>query len=116
MGNKDFIVCFSSSLDDLEVDGGSGDVSDRSHVCYPPLSTSEAVASSRNGLNLSTSLQPEVFDTILLCIVFLLSNSLKTSEKHRNLNGKNELPVSNSSPSGQQHIWGCGAGAPHLLW
>ncbi|XP_061205301.1 rho guanine nucleotide exchange factor 28 [Neopsephotus bourkii] len=49
----------SSSLDDLEVDGGSGDVSDRSHVCYPPLSSSEAMASSRDGLDLSTSLQPE---------------------------------------------------------
>ncbi|XP_062468436.1 rho guanine nucleotide exchange factor 28 isoform X4 [Pezoporus occidentalis] len=48
----------SSSLDDLEVDGGS-DVSDRSHVCYPPLSSSEAMPSSRDGLDLSTSLQPE---------------------------------------------------------
>ncbi|XP_030367766.1 rho guanine nucleotide exchange factor 28 isoform X6 [Strigops habroptila] len=49
----------SSSLDDLEVDGGSGDVLDRSHVRYPPLSSSEAMASSRDGLDLSTSLQPE---------------------------------------------------------
>ncbi|XP_065517471.1 rho guanine nucleotide exchange factor 28 isoform X1 [Lathamus discolor] len=49
----------SSSLDNLEVDVGSGDVSDRSRVCYPPLSSSEATARSRDGLDLSTSLQPE---------------------------------------------------------
>ncbi|KAM6363139.1 rho guanine nucleotide exchange factor 28 isoform 2-T2 [Pluvialis apricaria] len=49
----------SSSLDDLEVDGGSEGVSDRSHVYYPPLSSSEAMACSRDGLDLSTSLQPK---------------------------------------------------------
>ncbi|NXQ91608.1 ARG28 factor, partial [Nyctibius grandis] len=49
----------SSSLDDLEVDGGSGGVSDRSHFHYPPLSSSEAVACSGDGLDLSTSLQPK---------------------------------------------------------
>ncbi|XP_075597284.1 rho guanine nucleotide exchange factor 28 isoform X3 [Balearica regulorum gibbericeps] len=49
----------SSSLDDLEVDGGSGGVLDRSHVHYPPLGSSEAMACSRDGLDLSTSLQPE---------------------------------------------------------
>ncbi|KFP14655.1 Rho guanine nucleotide exchange factor 28, partial [Egretta garzetta] len=49
----------SSSLDDLEVDGGSGGVSDRSHVHYPPLGSSEAMACSRDGLDLSTSLQPK---------------------------------------------------------
>ncbi|NXJ98012.1 ARG28 factor, partial [Corythaixoides concolor] len=49
----------SSSLDDLEVDGGSGGVSDRSHVHYPPLGSSEATACSRDGLDLSTSLQPK---------------------------------------------------------
>ncbi|XP_033929060.1 rho guanine nucleotide exchange factor 28 isoform X2 [Melopsittacus undulatus] len=49
----------SSSLDDLEADGGSGEVLDRSHVCYPPLSSSEAMATSRDGLDLSTSLQLE---------------------------------------------------------
>ncbi|NXE78769.1 ARG28 factor, partial [Cochlearius cochlearius] len=49
----------SSSLDDLEVDGGSGGVSDSSHVHYPPLSSSEAMACSRDGLDLSTSLQPK---------------------------------------------------------
>ncbi|KAM9508196.1 rho guanine nucleotide exchange factor 28 isoform 2-T2 [Guaruba guarouba] len=49
----------SSSLDDLEVDGGSGDALERSHVCYPPLSSSEAMASSKDGLDLFTSLQPE---------------------------------------------------------
>ncbi|XP_064356041.1 rho guanine nucleotide exchange factor 28 isoform X3 [Dromaius novaehollandiae] len=66
----------SSSLDDLEVDSGSESVSDRSHVHYPPLSSSELTASSRDGiessetstdfnisraesLSLSTSLQPK---------------------------------------------------------
>ncbi|XP_027527329.1 rho guanine nucleotide exchange factor 28 isoform X7 [Neopelma chrysocephalum] len=49
----------SSSLDDLEVDGGSGGALDRSHVYYPALGSSEAMASSRDGLDLSTSLQPK---------------------------------------------------------
>ncbi|KAJ7399005.1 hypothetical protein BTVI_119276 [Pitangus sulphuratus] len=49
----------SSSLDDLEVDGGSGGALDRSHIYYPPLSSSEAMASSRDGLDLSTGLQPK---------------------------------------------------------
>lgn len=63
---KDFVVFFSSSLDDFEVDSGSGVVSDRSHVHYPPLGSSEAMASSRDGLDLPTSLQPKVFDTVLV--------------------------------------------------
>uniref|UniRef100_A0A663FIB8 Rho guanine nucleotide exchange factor 28 n=1 Tax=Aquila chrysaetos chrysaetos TaxID=223781 RepID=A0A663FIB8_AQUCH len=94
MGIKDFIVCFSSSLDDLEVDGGSGGVSDRSHIHYPPLGSSEAMTCSRDGLDLSTSLQPKVFDTILVCIVFLLSKSLKT------LSGIRSRSYSCSSPKG----------------
>ncbi|XP_075303194.1 rho guanine nucleotide exchange factor 28 isoform X3 [Opisthocomus hoazin] len=49
----------SSSLDDLEVDGGSGGVSDRSHVQYPPLGSSDAMACSRDGLDLPASLQPK---------------------------------------------------------
>ncbi|NXE97205.1 ARG28 factor, partial [Menura novaehollandiae] len=49
----------SSSLDDLEVDGGSGGVPDRSHIHYPPLGSSEAMASSRDGLDLPTRLQPK---------------------------------------------------------
>ncbi|XP_009953140.1 PREDICTED: rho guanine nucleotide exchange factor 28, partial [Leptosomus discolor] len=49
----------SSSLDNLEVDGGSGGVSDRCHVHCPPLSSSEAMTSSRDGFDLSTSLQPK---------------------------------------------------------
>ncbi|XP_010172605.2 rho guanine nucleotide exchange factor 28, partial [Antrostomus carolinensis] len=49
----------SSSLDDLEVDGGSGGVSDRSHTHYAQLDSSEAVACSRDGLDLPTSLQPK---------------------------------------------------------
>jgi len=73
MGIKDLVVCFSSSLDDLEVDGGSGGVSDRSHVQYPPLGSSDAMACSRDGLDLPASLQPKVCETVLVCIVFLLS-------------------------------------------
>ncbi|NXQ94512.1 ARG28 factor, partial [Sagittarius serpentarius] len=49
----------SSSLDDLEVEGGSGGVPDRSHVHYPPLGSSEATACRKDGLDLSTSLQPK---------------------------------------------------------
>ncbi|NWZ52132.1 ARG28 factor, partial [Haliaeetus albicilla] len=49
----------SSSLDDLEVDGGSGGVSDRSHIHYPPLGSSEAMTCGRDGLDLSISLQPK---------------------------------------------------------
>uniref|UniRef100_A0A8C3N6E8 Uncharacterized protein n=1 Tax=Geospiza parvula TaxID=87175 RepID=A0A8C3N6E8_GEOPR len=63
---KDFVVFFSSSLDDLEVDNGSGGVSDRSHVHYRPLSSSAAMASSRDGLDLPTSLQPKVFHPVLV--------------------------------------------------
>ncbi|NXE23809.1 ARG28 factor, partial [Ardeotis kori] len=49
----------SSSLDDLEVDGGSGGISDRSRVHYTPLDSSEAMVCSRDGLDLSASLQPK---------------------------------------------------------
>ncbi|XP_064903378.1 rho guanine nucleotide exchange factor 28 isoform X1 [Columba livia] len=49
----------SSSLDDLEVDGVSGGASERSHVPYPPLGSSKAMACSRDGLDVSTSLQPK---------------------------------------------------------
>ncbi|XP_071586076.1 rho guanine nucleotide exchange factor 28 isoform X2 [Heliangelus exortis] len=49
----------SSSLDDLEVDDRSGGVSDRSHVHYPPLSSSEIMASSRDGFDFPTSPQPK---------------------------------------------------------
>ncbi|XP_027739095.1 rho guanine nucleotide exchange factor 28 isoform X4 [Empidonax traillii] len=51
----------SSSLDDLEVDVGSGGALDRSHIYYPPLGSSEAMASSRDGLDLSTGLQPKEY-------------------------------------------------------
>ncbi|KFU96166.1 Rho-guanine nucleotide exchange factor, partial [Chaetura pelagica] len=54
----------SSSLDDLEIDDGSGDVSSRSHVHYPPLGSSETMACSRDGLDLPPSLQPKE------CIVY----------------------------------------------
>ncbi|KAM6289587.1 LOW QUALITY PROTEIN: rho guanine nucleotide exchange factor 28 [Aegotheles albertisi] len=49
----------SSSLDDLEVDDGNGGVSNRSHIHYHPLGSSEAMACSRDGLDLPTSLQPK---------------------------------------------------------
>ncbi|NXL49180.1 ARG28 factor, partial [Podilymbus podiceps] len=49
----------SSSLDDLEVDGGSGSVSGRSDIPYLPLGSSEAMACSRDGLDLPSSLQPK---------------------------------------------------------
>ncbi|NWS62585.1 ARG28 factor, partial [Chunga burmeisteri] len=49
----------SSSLDDLEVDGGSGGVLERSHIRYPPHGSSESTACSRDGLDLPTSLQPK---------------------------------------------------------
>ncbi|NXL35720.1 ARG28 factor, partial [Glaucidium brasilianum] len=49
----------STSLSDLEVDGRSGGVSDRPCVHYPPLTSSEAMACSGDGLNLPTSLQPK---------------------------------------------------------
>ncbi|XP_069737218.1 rho guanine nucleotide exchange factor 28 isoform X2 [Phaenicophaeus curvirostris] len=49
----------SSSLDDLEVDGGSGCVPDMSHVHYAPLGSSETMACSRDGLDLPLNLQPK---------------------------------------------------------
>ncbi|NXY23852.1 ARG28 factor, partial [Atrichornis clamosus] len=51
----------SSSLDDLEVDSKKGGVPDRSQIHYSALSSSEAMASSRDGLDLPTSLQPKEF-------------------------------------------------------
>lgn len=60
---KNFFVLFSSSLDDLEVDNGSGGVSDRSRVHYPTLTSAEA--SSRDGLDFPTSLQSKVLDPVL---------------------------------------------------
>ncbi|NXG46608.1 ARG28 factor, partial [Psilopogon haemacephalus] len=67
----------SSSLDDLEVDCGSGGVSDRSHIHYSPLGSSEAMACSRDGLDLPTSLQSKVFDAILVSIILICCNFLK---------------------------------------
>ncbi|KFQ45932.1 Rho guanine nucleotide exchange factor 28, partial [Nestor notabilis] len=76
----------SSSLDDLEVDGGSGDVSDRSHVRYPPHSSSEAMASSRYGLDLSTSLQPEE------CTVSGIRSRSYSCSSPKGLLGRSHLP------------------------
>lgn len=102
---KDFVVFFSSSLDDLEVDNGSGGVSDRSHVHYRPLSSSEAMASSRDGLDLPTSLPPKVFDPVSVWIVFLLSKSLKLWEKRLKLKEKDEFPAGSPSLSRDHSHW-----------
>ncbi|XP_019137587.1 rho guanine nucleotide exchange factor 28 isoform X7 [Corvus cornix cornix] len=76
----------SSSLDDLEVDCGSGAVSDRSHVHYPPLGSSEALASSRDGLNLPTSLQPKE------CTVFGIRSRSYSCSSPKSLVGRPRIP------------------------
>uniref|UniRef100_A0A803VR90 Rho guanine nucleotide exchange factor 28 n=1 Tax=Ficedula albicollis TaxID=59894 RepID=A0A803VR90_FICAL len=85
----------SSSLDDLEVDNGSGGVSDRSCVHYPPLSSSEAMASSRDGLDLPTSLQPKE------CTAFGIRSRSYSCSSPKGLVGRPRIPrdfaVSNDS-------------------
>ncbi|KAM7025812.1 rho guanine nucleotide exchange factor 28 isoform 6-T8 [Acridotheres tristis] len=76
----------SSSLDDLEVDNGSGGVLDRSHVLYPPLSSSEAMASSRDGLDLPTSLQPKE------CTVFGIRSRSYSCSSPKGLVGRPRIP------------------------
>ncbi|NWR59452.1 ARG28 factor, partial [Bucorvus abyssinicus] len=76
----------SSSLDDLEVDGGSGGISDRSHVHYPPLGSSEAVACSRDGLDLCSSLQPKE------CIVSGIRSRSYSCSSPKGLLGKPRIP------------------------
>ncbi|XP_017663830.1 PREDICTED: rho guanine nucleotide exchange factor 28 isoform X5 [Lepidothrix coronata] len=76
----------SSSLDDLEVDGGSGGALDRSHVYYPPLGSSEAMASSRDGLDLSTSLQPKE------CTVFGIRSRSYSCSSPKGLVGRPRIP------------------------
>ncbi|XP_032941175.1 rho guanine nucleotide exchange factor 28 isoform X3 [Catharus ustulatus] len=76
----------SSSLDDLEVDNGTGGVSDRSHVHYPPLSSSEAMASSRDGLDLPTSLQPKE------CTVFGIRSRSYSCSSPKALVGRPRIP------------------------
>ncbi|XP_066036834.1 rho guanine nucleotide exchange factor 28 isoform X2 [Chamaea fasciata] len=76
----------SSSLDDLEVDNGSGGVSDRSHVHYPPLSSSEAMASSRDGLDFPTSLRPKE------CAVFGIRSRSYSCSSPKGLPGRHRLP------------------------
>ncbi|NXG68679.1 ARG28 factor, partial [Baryphthengus martii] len=83
----------SSSLDDLEVDSSSGGVSDRSH---PSLGSSEAMAYSRDGLDLPTSLQPKVFDTILVMQFLICCNFLKECT----VSGIRSRSYSCSSPKG----------------
>lgn len=76
----------SSSLDDLEVECGSGAVLDRSHVHYPPLSSSEALASSRDGLDLPTSLQPKE------CTVFGIRSRSYSCSSPKSLVGRPRIP------------------------
>ncbi|RMC16414.1 hypothetical protein DUI87_06743 [Hirundo rustica rustica] len=83
---KDFVVFFSSSLDDLEVDNGSGGVSDRSHVHYPPLSSSEAMASSRDGLDFPAILQPKE------CAVFGIRSRSYSCSSPKGLVGRRRIP------------------------
>ncbi|XP_041282864.1 rho guanine nucleotide exchange factor 28 isoform X4 [Onychostruthus taczanowskii] len=75
----------SSSLDDLEVDNGGG-VSDRSHVHYHPLSSSEAMASSRDGLDLPTSLQPKE------CTLFGIRSRSYSYSSSKGLVGRPRIP------------------------
>ncbi|NXR67831.1 ARG28 factor, partial [Rhadina sibilatrix] len=76
----------SSSLDDLEVDNGSAAVSDRSHVHYTPLSSSEAMASSRDGLDFPTSLQPKE------CTVFGIRSRSYSCSSPKGLVGRPRIP------------------------
>ncbi|NWS32326.1 ARG28 factor, partial [Polioptila caerulea] len=76
----------SSSLDDLEVDNGSGGVSDRSHVQYPTLSSSEALASSRDGLDSPTSLQPKE------CAVLGIRSRSYSCSSPKGLVGRRRIP------------------------
>ncbi|NXQ10322.1 ARG28 factor, partial [Peucedramus taeniatus] len=76
----------SSSLDDLEVDNGSGGVSDRSHVHYPALSSSEAMASSRDRLDLPTCLQPKE------CTVFGVRSRSYSYSSSKGLVGRPRIP------------------------
>ncbi|XP_058280090.1 rho guanine nucleotide exchange factor 28 isoform X2 [Hirundo rustica] len=76
----------SSSLDDLEVDNGSGGVSDRSHVHYPPLSSSEAMASSRDGLDFPAILQPKE------CAVFGIRSRSYSCSSPKGLVGRRRIP------------------------
>ncbi|XP_066195264.1 rho guanine nucleotide exchange factor 28 [Sylvia atricapilla] len=76
----------SSSLDDLEVDNGSGGVSDSSHIHYPPLSSSDAMASSRHGLDLPTNLQPKE------CTAFGIRSRSYSCSSPKGLPGRERLP------------------------
>ncbi|NXJ81391.1 ARG28 factor, partial [Trogon melanurus] len=76
----------SSSLDDLEVDGGSGGVSNRSHIHCPSLSSSEAMACSSDGLDLSTSLQPKE------CTVFGIRSRSYSCSSPKGLLGRPRIP------------------------
>ncbi|XP_068032584.1 rho guanine nucleotide exchange factor 28 isoform X8 [Anomalospiza imberbis] len=76
----------SSSLDDLEVDNGSGGVSDRSHVHYCPLSSSHAMASSRDGLHSPTSLQPKE------CTAFGIRSRSYSYSSSKGLVGRPRIP------------------------
>ncbi|XP_064259231.1 rho guanine nucleotide exchange factor 28 isoform X5 [Passer domesticus] len=76
----------SSSLDDLEVDNGSGGVSDRSRIHYRPLSSAEAMASSRDGLDLPTSQQSKE------CTVFGIRSRSYSYSSSKGLVGRPRIP------------------------
>ncbi|XP_009870351.1 PREDICTED: rho guanine nucleotide exchange factor 28 [Apaloderma vittatum] len=76
----------SSSLDDLEVDGGSGGVLDRSHIHYPHLSSSETMAGSSDGLDLPTDLQPKE------CTVFGIRSRSYSCSSPKGLLGRPRIP------------------------
>ncbi|XP_063277536.1 rho guanine nucleotide exchange factor 28 isoform X2 [Prinia subflava] len=76
----------SSSLDDLEVDSGGGGVSDRSHSHYPPLSSSGAVASSRDGLDSPTTLQPKE------CTAFGVRSRSYSCSSPKGVVGRHRIP------------------------
>ncbi|NXP72345.1 ARG28 factor, partial [Ramphastos sulfuratus] len=76
----------SSSLDDLEVDCRSGVVSDRSHIHYSPLGSSEAVACSRDGLDLPTSLQSKE------CTVSGIRSRSYSCSSPKGLLGRSHIP------------------------
>ncbi|NXY08355.1 ARG28 factor, partial [Pteruthius melanotis] len=76
----------SSSLDDLEVESGSGVVPVRSHVHYPSLGSSETMASNRDGLDLPTSLQSKE------CTVFGVRSRSYSCSSPKGLVGRPRIP------------------------
>ncbi|NXM92198.1 ARG28 factor, partial [Oenanthe oenanthe] len=83
----------SSSLDDLEVDSGSGGVSDRSCVHYPPLSSSEAMAPIRDGLDSPTMTQGFICCNFSKeCTVFGIRSRSYSCSSPKGLVGRPRIP------------------------